>query len=163
MATDGHPLNDKMTGPAVAFMESQIKDPELRNLVRPESQFLRKDLVRYTQTGVVSTQDGQEKEREFDVIMFGTGFNVAQYLEHENIRGLHGIDLQTKWKDYSEALYGLATSDFPNMFYCFGPKSGQVWSSQQDTWEHQARSVAKAVRVVLSKEHQGIEFAMHPK
>ncbi|KAI8933950.1 hypothetical protein NX059_008724 [Plenodomus lindquistii] len=185
MATDGHPLNDKMTQSAVSFMESQIKDPELRDLVRPDSQYyckrplrldnfypalarpnctvLRENLVRYTKTGVVSSQNGHEKSREFDVIIFGTGFNVAQYLEHEKVRGLHGIDLQDKWKDHPEALYGLATSDFPNMFYCFGPNSGQVWSSQQDTWERQARFVAKAVRVILSKEQQGIKFAMHPK
>lgn len=37
MATDGHPLNDQMTQLATKFMESQIKDPELRNLVRPDS------------------------------------------------------------------------------------------------------------------------------
>jgi cation diffusion facilitator CzcD-associated flavoprotein CzcO len=106
---------------------------------------------------------GKEIEREFDVIIFGTGFNVAQYLEHVSVQGLYGLDLQNKWKDHPEALYGLATSQFPNMFYCFGPNSAQVWSSQQDTWEQQARFATKAIRLILHKERKGTKFAMHPK
>lgn len=106
---------------------------------------------------------GEEKEREFDVIIFGTGFNTAQYLEHEKIKGLNGLDLQTKWKDHPEALYGLATSQFPNMFYCFGPNSLHVWSSPQDTWERQARFAANAVKEILLQERKGVKFAMHPK
>ena len=37
MATEGHPLNDRMTAQANEFMESQISDPELREKVRPTS------------------------------------------------------------------------------------------------------------------------------
>lgn len=134
-------------------------------LAKSNCTVLREDLVRYTKKGVLSTHKTTEEEieREFDVIIFGTGFNVAQYLEHEKIKGLDGLDLQEKWKEHPEALYGLATSQFPNMFYCFGPNSAQVWSSQQDTWERQAQFAAKAVREMIRKERNGIKFAMHPK
>jgi cation diffusion facilitator CzcD-associated flavoprotein CzcO len=37
MATDNTPENDRMTKMAVDFMESQIKDPKLREIVRPYS------------------------------------------------------------------------------------------------------------------------------
>lgn len=40
VATDGHPLNDQMTQSAISFMESEVTDPELRNLVRPDSKCL---------------------------------------------------------------------------------------------------------------------------
>ncbi|KAH7082310.1 hypothetical protein FB567DRAFT_605627 [Paraphoma chrysanthemicola] len=187
MATEGDPVNDQMTQLATTFMESQIQDPGLREILRPDSKYyckrplhldnfypalakpnctvVREDLVRYTERGVVSSDRSTAKkiEREFDVIIFGTGFNVAQYLEHEQIRGINGLDLQEKWKAHPEALYGLATSQFPNMFYCFGPNSAQVWSSQQDTWERQAKFATKAVREVLLRERKGIKFAMHPK
>ncbi|KAF2846859.1 FAD/NAD(P)-binding domain-containing protein [Plenodomus tracheiphilus IPT5] len=187
MATDGDPLNDQMTQLAVTFMESQIKDPELRKILMPNSKYyckrplhldnlypaftkpnctvLRENLVRYTEDGVLSSNrtNGEEIERKFDVIIFGTGFNVAQFLEHEKIKGLNGIDLQEKWKDHPEALYGVATSQFPNMFYCFGPNSAHVWSSQQDTWERQAQFATKAVKAILHKERKGIKLAMHPK
>jgi hypothetical protein len=37
MATDGDPVNDAMTAQAVKFMESQIHDPNLREVLRPHS------------------------------------------------------------------------------------------------------------------------------
>ncbi|EXJ68486.1 uncharacterized protein A1O5_08279 [Cladophialophora psammophila CBS 110553] len=187
MATDGDPLNDQMTAMAVKFMESEISDPELREKVRPDSKYyckrplrldgfykalarpncsvLRENLVRYTEGGVVSSdkKTGMETERLYDVIIFGTGFNVAQFLEHEKVTGLKGLDLQVKWKDHPEALYGLASSQFPNMFYCFGPNSAHVWSSQQDNWERQARFAAKAVKESVLRARKGVKFAMHPK
>ena len=36
-ATDNSPQNDLMTRTAVNFMESQVKDPKLREIVRPNS------------------------------------------------------------------------------------------------------------------------------
>lgn len=110
-----------------------------------------------------SDKTGKQTKREFDVIIFGTGFNVAQFLEHETIKGINGLDLQVKWKEHPEALYGLASSQFPNMFYCFGPNSAHVWSSQQDSWERQARFAAKAVKEVVVRERKGVKFAMHPR
>lgn len=125
---------------------------------------VRENLVRYTEKGVLSAdkKTGKEIERKFDVIIFGTGFNVAQFLEHETVKGLNGLDLQAKWKEHPEALYGMASNSFPNMFYCFGPNSAHVWSSQQDNWEQQARLTAKAVREMVLRERRGVKFAMHP-
>ncbi|OAL45651.1 FAD/NAD(P)-binding domain-containing protein [Pyrenochaeta sp. DS3sAY3a] len=186
MATDGDPVNDAMTAQAVKFMESQISDPELREKLRPYSKYyckrplhldgfypalaksnctvLREDLVKYTEKGVLSSdKTGKQTERQFDVIIFGTGFNVAQFLDHETIKGINGLDLQVKWKDHPEALYGLASNQFPNMFYCFGPNSAHVWSSQQDSWERQARFAAKAVKEMVVRERKGVKFAMHPR
>jgi hypothetical protein len=36
-ATDNSPENDLMTKSAIEFMESQVKDPKLREIVRPNS------------------------------------------------------------------------------------------------------------------------------
>ncbi|KAJ9633606.1 hypothetical protein H2204_006812 [Knufia peltigerae] len=165
MATDGDPLNDAMTKQAVKFMESQIADPVLREKVRPYSKFLRENLVRYSEDGVVSTdkETGEEVERKYDVIIFGTGFNVAQFLEHEKVIGLNGLDLQKKWNAHPEALYGLASNQFPNMFYCFGPNSAHVWSSQQDNWEQQGRLAAKFIKEAVLQARKGIKLAVHPK
>lgn len=107
-------------------------------------------------------KSGKEIERQFDVIIFGTGFNVSQFLEHEKITGTRGIDLQQQWREHPEALYGLATSNFPNMFMCFGPNTATVWSSQQDNWEQQARFAAKAIREVVLLSRKGIRFSMAP-
>ena len=122
-------------------------------------------MVRYTEKGVVSRgpKTGVETEREYDVMIFGTGFNVAQFLEHEKVIGLHSLDLQIKWKAHPEALYGLASNGFPNMFYCFGPNSAHVWSSQQDNWERQARFAVRVVRETVLRGRRGVKLAIHPR
>lgn len=106
---------------------------------------------------------GEEKETKFDVIIYGTGFNVAQFMDHEKVTGTNGMDLQEKWAEHPEALYGLATSQFPNMFFCFGPNSATVWSSQQDIWEQQARFAAKAIREIVRQGNRGFKLALYPE
>lgn len=135
--------------------------------MKPNCTVLRDQLVQYTESGVLSKdrKTGTMIERQFDVIIFGTGFNVAQYLEHVEVIGINGINLQDQWKDHPEALYGLATSNFPNMFMCFGPNTATLWSSQQDNWKLQARFAAQAVRAIdrRSRSHIEKKFAMYPK
>ncbi|KAH7011037.1 hypothetical protein EDB80DRAFT_836645 [Ilyonectria destructans] len=185
-ATNNSRENNAMTATAVAFMESQVSDPVLREKVRPDSKYyckrplrldnfytalakpnclvLRDRLVRYTEAGVVSAdrKSGEETERPVDVIIYGTGFNTAQHLEHESILGIGGLDLQKRWADHPEALYGLATNQFPNMFMCFGPNSASLWNSQQDNWELQARFAAKAVKEIIKRGDRGEKLAIHP-
>ena len=105
---------------------------------------------------------GQEKKRKFDVIIYGTGFNVANFLDHELVTGINQLDLQEKWKEHPEALYGLATHGFPNMFFCFGPNSAHVFSIQQDNWERQARFNTMMVHEILKSERNGRKLAVHP-
>jgi cation diffusion facilitator CzcD-associated flavoprotein CzcO len=135
------------------------------SLAKPNCTVLRENLTTYTEHGVISAdkKTGAQTERKFDVIIFGTGFNVAQYLEHEKIFGLGGSELQSKWKEHPEALYGVATNQFPNMFMCFGPNSATVWSSQQDIWEQQARFNAKFVREIVKNQKRGQKLAVHPQ
>ncbi len=136
------------------------------SLIKPNCTVLRDQLIQYTKSGVLSKnqKSGKVTERPFDVIIFGTGFNVAQYLEHERVIGLNGVDLQEQWKFHPEALYGLATSNFPNMFMCFGPNTATLWSSQQDNWTLQAEFAAKAVKEMdkRSRKNPGRKFAMFP-
>jgi cation diffusion facilitator CzcD-associated flavoprotein CzcO len=135
------------------------------SLAKSNCTVTRDRLVRYTEEGVVSADKitGEEKETKFDVIIYGTGFNVANFLDHEKVTGTGGIDLQEKWSAHPEALYGVATSQFPNMFFCFGPNSATVWSSQQNLWEQQARFAAKAIREIIRREARGVKLAMYPE
>ncbi|KAJ4152117.1 hypothetical protein NW765_017626 [Fusarium oxysporum] len=185
-ATDGSANNKALNERALEFLRSQIKDERLYEILRPDAKYLckrplfldnlysslakpncevvRENLIKYTEEGVVSADKttGEELERKFDVILFGTGFNVANFLDHVEVTGVGGLDLQDKWKAHPEALYGLATHNFPNMFMCFGPNSAHVWSSQQDIWEEQARFNAKMIREVVRRERQGTSLAVHP-
>jgi cation diffusion facilitator CzcD-associated flavoprotein CzcO len=136
------------------------------SLVKKNCTVLREPLLQFTERGVLSQDVDTKKpnERAFDVIIFGTGFNVAQYLEHIEIKGVNGIDLQDQWREHPEALYGLATSNFPNMFMCFGPNTATLWSSQQDNWTVQAEFAAKVIRTLDRRagKEPGRKFAMYP-
>lgn len=134
------------------------------SLVKSHVTTLRDNLIRYTEEGIVSAdrKTGIETERKYDVIIYGTGFNTAKHLEHERITGINGQDLQKKWEKHPEALYGLATNGFPNMFMCFGPNSATLWSSQQDNWEQQARFNSKVIKELTRRERNGRKLAIHP-
>jgi hypothetical protein len=75
-----------------------------------------------------------------------------------------GIDLQEQWKEHPEALYGLATRNFPNMFMCFGPNTATLWSSQQDNWTLQAEFAAKSIQAMtrMTNRESNKQFAMYP-
>lgn len=127
---------------------------------------VREHIIEYTESGIISENVANHKqtERAYDVIIFGTGFNVAQYLEHEEVLGLDGANLQEQWKLHPEALYGLAVSHFPNMFLSSGPNTASVWSSQHDNWILQAKFVGKAIRALdrRARQEPGTRFAMYP-
>ncbi|KAA8617259.1 flavin-binding monooxygenase [Pyrenophora tritici-repentis] len=97
------------------------------SLTKPNCTVIRERLIEYTENGIISedTSSRTQKERAYDVIIFGTGFNAAQYLEHEKIEGLSGIDLQEQWKLHPEALYGLA----------FGLPNKTIGFFKQSLWE----------------------------
>lgn len=137
------------------------------SLAKPNCTVLRSDLVKFTEKGVVSNDNPktskQETEREFDIIIFGTGFNVANYLDHISIKGLNGIDLQEKWKNHPEAIYGLATSEFPNMFMNFGPNSTSVFLPPQEGWELQSRFVSRMVKEINNSARRGEKLIVSPE
>jgi cyclohexanone monooxygenase len=56
---------------------------------------------------------------EADVIIFGTGFDLAPYTNETGgyaLRGRGGIELSAHWRDGMRSLHGIMTSRFPNMF-----------------------------------------------
>jgi len=73
-----------------------------------------------------------EKEYEFDVILFATGFDaVTGQLFKLDIRGRNGQRLQDKWRDGREIRtnLGITTSGFPNMFLLQGPQAPSIMAS----------------------------------
>lgn len=73
-----------------------------------------------TERGVV-TDDG--REREVDVIIYGTGFTATDFLAPMRIVGLDGLELNQAWRDGAEAYKGICVSGFPNLFMLYGPNT----------------------------------------
>lgn len=76
-----------------------------------------------TETGIV-TADGTE--REFDVIIYGTGFHASRFLHPMKIKGRGGADLHETWGGDARAYLGMTTPGFPNLFMIYGPNTNIV-------------------------------------
>ncbi|MCA3747074.1 NAD(P)/FAD-dependent oxidoreductase [Phenylobacterium sp.] len=76
-----------------------------------------------TETGIL-TADGTA--RDFDVIIYGTGFHASKFLEPMKIRGRGGADLHATWDGDPRAYLGMTTPGFPNLFMIYGPNTNIV-------------------------------------
>lgn len=76
-----------------------------------------------TETGIVNA-DGTA--RDFDVIIYGTGFHASKFLEPMKIRGRGGADLHATWDGDPRAYLGMTTPGFPNLFMIYGPNTNIV-------------------------------------
>lgn len=64
-------------------------------LANPNCSVVREEIIRYTEEGIFHLKNaGEEQKRDFDVIILGIGFSVAQYMEHGTVIGKDGIGLQ---------------------------------------------------------------------
>jgi cyclohexanone monooxygenase len=69
-------------------------------------------------------------EREFDVIVFATGFDaMTGSLNRIAIRGTGGRTLSDEWAEGPKTYLGVGVSGFPNMFMVTGPGSPSVLSN----------------------------------
>lgn len=84
-------------------------------LSSPNCTVVREKLLSYSPTGILSSPSSSSEpvSRDFEIVILGTGFNVAQYLEHVVVKGKGGVDLQDQWKEHPEALYGVGIKYVP--------------------------------------------------
>ncbi|KAJ4371641.1 hypothetical protein N0V83_004861 [Neocucurbitaria cava] len=90
----------------------------------------------FTETGI-RTADG--KEREFDIVVLGTGFKTSQYFWPCKYVGRDGATMEELWKkDGARSYLGLVVPGFPNFFSFYGPNHqprsggfyswGEIWA-----------------------------------
>jgi len=115
-------------------------------------------IERVTERGVV-TADGVEHEA--DVIVFGTGFTVAEGLATMNVTGRDGRKLADAWADGPEALLGTTVAGFPNLFTIVGPNTGLGHSSMVFMVESQLNYVLDALRTV--DRHRAVAIDTRPE
>lgn len=89
-------------------------------LVQPQVEVVNEAIREVSERGVI-TADG--REREVDVLIYGTGFAASDFLAPMRIRGLGGLDLNQAWKDGAEAYKGISVAGFPNLFILYGPNT----------------------------------------
>ncbi len=80
-----------------------------------------------------------------DVIIFGTGFITNPFLHGIVIRGKSGRALADHWSDGARAYLGIVTSEFPNLFFMYGPNTNLGHNSILLMAESQADYIVQAL------------------
>jgi cation diffusion facilitator CzcD-associated flavoprotein CzcO len=123
-----------------AHLENSVKDPVLREklrptyraackrlvlsdsfydaIQRPNARLVTERIARIERDGV-RTQDGAL--HEIDVLVLATGFRVDRFLRPIEVIGRDGVSLEAGWKDGPAAYLALSVPDFPNLFMLNGP------------------------------------------
>tara|TARA_R110002073_G_scaffold84612_8_gene202010 strand:+ start:126290 stop:127858 length:1569 start_codon:yes stop_codon:yes gene_type:complete len=147
-----------------SYLKHKVKDEALREQLTPTFKFgckrvlvssdwyptMQRDDVslvcdgieRITEKGIV-TADGVE--HELDVIILATGYEVRKVGAPMPIVGRNKLELNEVWKDGAEAYQGIATADFPNLYFLVGPFTGPGHTSVIAYSEAQIDYVRQAI------------------
>ncbi|KAK1233907.1 hypothetical protein PQX77_002913 [Marasmius sp. AFHP31] len=109
----------------------------------------------FTETGI-KTEDG--KEYMFDVIVLATGFDaITGGITRIDIRGREGIAIKDKWEDGLRTQLGLATVNFPNMFFVYGPQAPTAFSNGPSCIDIQSRFITTLIADMTAKAFSVVE------
>lgn len=92
-------------------------------LQRDNVELVTDPIAEITEGGIV-TADGAV--RDFDVIIYGTGFYASRFLWPMKIKGREGADLHETWGGDARAYLGMTVPSFPNLFMIYGPNTNIV-------------------------------------
>ena len=99
-----------------------------------------------------------EGEREFDAIVYATGFDaMTGPLLRVDIRGRGGVKLQDAWVDGPRSYLGIAIHGFPNLFTITGPSSPSVLSNMLVSIEQHVDWVSDCIQWMRSEGKATIE------
>ena len=104
----------------------------------------------------IRTADGVE--RDFDIIILATGFEVAQYLWPVDYCGARGLCLSDIWRDDGPRAYlGITMPDFPNLFIFYGPNAQPRVGSFHSWAETWARYILEGIVLLIENNLKSIE------
>jgi 4-hydroxyacetophenone monooxygenase len=127
------------------------------------AEMLHRDNVTLTTTNIdrivpggVVTVDGEL--HEFDVLLYGTGFQPSRFLTPMKVVGRGGVDLHERWDGNARAYLGVTVPGFPNFFMLYGPNTNIVvngsiiWFS-----ECEVRYVMECIKNILEGDHRALD------
>jgi cation diffusion facilitator CzcD-associated flavoprotein CzcO len=147
-----------------AHLHRQVRDHELRGhlqpayrigckrilvsndyypaLCRPNVDLVTQSIARVTRNGIV-TADGVLHEAE--IVVCGTGFDIAQAFTRMDITGRDGVRIADAWSPAIEAHRGTMVAGFPNFMLMSGPNTGTGSTSQVYMIESQIHYILEAL------------------
>jgi cation diffusion facilitator CzcD-associated flavoprotein CzcO len=127
-------------------------------LQRPNVELVTDRISEITRTSVVSGSGaGGGAAREFDVLIYATGFRVVDSATELNVTGRDGVKLADAWHDGVEAYRGITVAGFPNFFLLLGPNTGLGHTSVVFMIESQVQHVMSCLRILSRERGSTIE------
>ena len=97
-------------------------------------------------------------EHEFDVIIYGTGFEASKFLTPMTVHGRGGVDLHETWDGEARAYLGITIPSFPNLFLMYGPNTNIVINGSIIYFsELEARYIVESVRMLLESRRTSMD------
>jgi len=170
--------NDKLREILTKYVETQVSSrPDLIDVLTPDYPPLARRLVidngwyealgcdnvalvtdpilELTSSGI-RTSDGEH--REFDIIVYATGFETEKFLWPMTITGRGGRTLEDEWRhDGPRAYLGISVPGFPNLFIMYGPNSQPRAGSLVSWLEVWSQHAAQAVVTMLEAGASRVE------
>lgn len=125
-----------------------LSDDYYPSLTRPNVELVTDPIEAIKPSGVL-TRGGSL--REVDAIIYGTGFNVSEYIAPIHIHGSGGRDLNAMWRAAPEAYLGITVSGFPNLYLLMGPNTGLGHNSMIFMIEAQARYALQCIQALRDR------------
>jgi cation diffusion facilitator CzcD-associated flavoprotein CzcO len=160
---------------ALAFLASQVADPDKREKLTPTYRFgckrtiqsntylkaLDRPNVELVTAGIARVLPGgllaaDGRQHTVDAIIYGTGFKPAEYLSSLRVVGSGGRELGEAWRNGAEAYLGITVSGFPNFFMLYGPNTNTA-NSIVVMLEAQMSYILKCIRRLRRGEARSMD------
>ncbi len=115
-----------------------FSDDYYQALARPNVELVTAPIERFIEAGILS---GDGVQRDFDCVVYATGFKSNPFLYGIDVVGANGRSLHEAWRSGAHAYLGIATAGFPNLFMMYGPNTNLGHNSIVIMSEAQARYI----------------------
>ncbi len=169
-------LHRRMERSALAYLEREVRDPEMRRKLTPDyaagckrrcisddylAAFNRANVALVTEAiesiEPEGVRDADGTLHPVDTIIEATGFKPFDIHEYVDIRGRDGVSLQDRWSERIESYRTVMAPGFPNFFMLLGPNSATGHTSALIMIESQARFVIHCLRLLAREGARHVE------
>jgi 4-hydroxyacetophenone monooxygenase len=127
-----------------------------RALQRDNVSLVNEGIARITPTGI---QMRNGESREYDAIVYATGFRASEFYSPMNITGSGGVNLQSLWDGEPRAYLGVMIPGFPNFFSLYGPNTNVAHgASVVFMTECGVRYIQESIKLLIEGEYASMDI-----
>ncbi len=103
----------------------------------------------------ITTQNGAH---DFDVVIYGTGFQASNFLTPMKVYGKGGVELHDQWDGDARAYLGITIPGYPNFFCMYGPNTNIVVNGSIVFFsECEMRYILGCIGLLMKRDSQAMD------